>query len=181
MIFRNASKGPERPSNYKNHVSKNIDFVFVYNCLTREQLNQFFQFCLETVNCTNNTLRIYQSAVIRKRKETTAAINSRLNVVVRSPTPFGLGRNDCWPSHGSQLPRALPSHKPFFSPYCPLNDRRRAAPSHFEVNRSPFFSHLLPLSFPPFYSFPLDEGQRSSQPGPHLSLLSVHWKCDREG
>ena len=35
-------------------------------------------------------------------------INSRLNVVVRSSTPFGLGRNGCWPSRGSQLPRALP-------------------------------------------------------------------------
>ena len=37
-----------------------------------------------------------------------APINSRLNVVVRSPAPFGLGRNGCWPSRGSQLPRALP-------------------------------------------------------------------------
>ena len=36
-----------------------------------------------------------------------APINSRLNVVVRSPAPFGLGRNGCWPSRGSQLPRAL--------------------------------------------------------------------------
>ena len=39
-----------------------------------------------------------------------APINSRLNVVVRSPAPFGLGRNGCWPSRGSQLPRALPIH-----------------------------------------------------------------------
>ena len=30
--------------------------------------------------------------------------------MVRSPTPFGLGQNGCWPSRGSQLPRALPSH-----------------------------------------------------------------------
>ena len=37
-----------------------------------------------------------------------APINSRLNVVVRSPAPFGLGRNGCWPCRGSQLPRALP-------------------------------------------------------------------------
>ena len=36
-----------------------------------------------------------------------APINSRLNVVVRFPTPFGLGRNGCWPSRGSQLPREL--------------------------------------------------------------------------
>ena len=37
----------------------------------------------------------------------TAPGNSRLNVVVRSPNPFGLGRNGCWTSRGSQLPRAL--------------------------------------------------------------------------
>ena len=42
--------------------------------------------------------------------EATAPINSRLNVVVRSPAPFELGRNGCWPSRGSQLPRALPIH-----------------------------------------------------------------------
>ena len=42
--------------------------------------------------------------------ETPAPINSRLNVVVRSPTLFGLGRNGCWFSRGSQLPRALPIH-----------------------------------------------------------------------
>ena len=35
------------------------------------------------------------------------------------PDPFGLGQNACWSSQGSQLPRALPSHKPFL---------RRAAP-----------------------------------------------------
>ena len=44
----------------------------------------------------------------------TAPINSRPNVVVRSPTPFGLGRNGCWPFRESQLPWALPSHKTFF-------------------------------------------------------------------
>ena len=37
----------------------------------------------------------------------TAPINSRLNLVVRSPAPLGLGRNGCWPSRESQLPRAL--------------------------------------------------------------------------
>ena len=43
-----------------------------------------------------------------KERDQSAPINSRLNVVVRSPAPFGLGRNGCWPSRGSQLPRALP-------------------------------------------------------------------------
>ena len=52
----------------------------------------------------------------------TAPINSRLNAVVRSPTPFGLGRNGCWPSRGSQVPRVLSF---IFSLCCPLNDRRR--------------------------------------------------------
>ena len=70
-----------------------------------------------------------------------APINSRLNVVVRSPAPFGLGRNGCWPFRGSQLPRALPF---IFSLCCPLNDRRRAAHSIFKIGRllSLFFFHF---------------------------------------
>ena len=71
-----------------------------------------------------------------------APINSHLNVVVRSPIPFGLGRNGCWPSRGSQLPRALPY---IFSLCCPLNDRRRAAHSIYKIGR--LFS-LFPLSCP---------------------------------
>ena len=43
-----------------------------------------------------------------------ASINSRLNVVVRSPIPFGLDQNGYGPSQGSQLLWILPSHKPFF-------------------------------------------------------------------
>ena len=61
-----------------------------------------------------------------------APISSRLNVVVRSPTPFGLGRNCCWPSRGSQLPRELSF---IFSLCCPLNDRSRAAHSFFKIGR----------------------------------------------
>ena len=53
-------------------------------------------------------------------------------MVVRSLTPFGLGRNGCWPSRGSQLLRALPF---IFSLCCPLNDRRRAAHSFFKIGR----------------------------------------------
>ena len=52
--------------------------------------------------------------------------------MVRSPAPFGLGRNGCWPSQGSQLPRALPF---IFSLCCPLNDRRRAVHSFFKIDR----------------------------------------------
>ena len=51
-------------------------------------------------------------------------------MVVRSPAPFGLGRNGCWPSRGCQLPRPLPF---IFSLCCPLNDRRRAAHSIFKI------------------------------------------------
>ena len=59
-------------------------------------------------------------------------INSRLNVVVRSPTLFGLGRNACWPFQGFQLLRALLF---IFSLCCTLNDRSRAAHSFFKVGR----------------------------------------------
>ena len=51
-------------------------------------------------------------------------------MVVRSPAPFGLGRNGCL--RGSQLLRALP----FIFLLCwPLNDRRRAAHSFFKIGR----------------------------------------------
>ena len=62
--------------------------------------------------------------------------------MVQSPTPFGLGRNGCWPSRGSQLPRALPF---VFSLCCPVNDRRRAAYSFLKIGclfSLPLFSCL---------------------------------------
>ena len=62
--------------------------------------------------------------------------------MVRSPDPFGLGRNGCWPSLGSQLPWALPF---IFSLCCLLNDSRRAAHSFYKIDRlfSLFFSPAL--------------------------------------
>ena len=66
------------------------------------------------------------------KKIQAAPINSCLNVVVRSPTPFGLVQNGCWPSRVSQVPQALPF---IFSLCCPLNDRRRAAHSFFKIRR----------------------------------------------
>ena len=42
-------------------------------------------------------------AIKQTTRKRSAPINSRLNVVVRSPVPFGLGRNRCWPSRGSQF------------------------------------------------------------------------------
>ena len=72
----------------------------------------------------------------------TAPINSRLNVVVRSPAPFGLDRNGCRSSRGSQLPRALSY---IFSLCCPLNDCRRVAHSFFKIG---YLFSLFPLSCP---------------------------------
>ena len=69
--------------------------------------------------------------------EKTAPINSRLNVVVQSSIPFGLGRNGCWTFRGFPLPRALPF---IFSLSCPLNDRRRAARSFHKIGRLFSFS-----------------------------------------
>ena len=63
-------------------------------------------------------------------------------MVVRFPTPFGLGQNDCWPFRGSQLPRALPY---IFSLCCRLNDRRRAAHSIYKIG---CLFLLFPLSCP---------------------------------
>ena len=39
--------------------------------------------------------------VVSLKNQSTAPINSRLNVVVRSPIPFAMGRNGCCPSQGS--------------------------------------------------------------------------------
>ena len=105
-----------------------------------------------------------------------------LNVVVRSPTPFGLGRNGCWPSRGSQLPRALPF---IFSLCCPLNDRRRTAHSIYKIGR--LFS-LFIFSCPTLALLRLlilllllMSSNVHLNPGPHLSLLCVRWKCDLAG
>ena len=61
-----------------------------------------------------------------------APINSRLKVVVRSPTPLG------WVEMAVGLPEG-PSylgHSPsFFSLCCPLNDRRRSAHSIYKIGR----------------------------------------------
>ena len=58
--------------------------------------------------------------------------------MVRSPNPFGLGRNGCWPFRGSQLPRVLSLNH--FFPCCSLNDRTRVAHSFSKIGclSSPF-------------------------------------------
>ena len=96
-------------------------------------------------NCRKNS-SVNSLNIIRKcDTEYAAPINSPLRVVVRSRTPFGLGRNGCWPSRGSQLPRALPF---IFSLCCPLNDRSRAAHSFFKIGRLFSYFFLLPFSCP---------------------------------
>ena len=55
------------------------------------------------------------------------------------PDPFGLGRNGCWPSRGSQLPQALPF---IFSQCCPCG---RAAHSFFKISRFLCFFSLALL------------------------------------
>ena len=61
-----------------------------------------------------------------------APINSRPNVVVRSPTPLWVGPKWLLAFPRVQLPRALPF---IFSLCCPLNNRRRAAHSFFKIGR----------------------------------------------
>ena len=76
-------------------------------------------------------------------QSTRAPINSRLNMVMRSPTPLGFGRNGCWPLRGSHLPRALPFILLLCSPHL--------------QNRSPVFlfspALLLPVFVSSFFSF----------------------------
>ena len=96
---------------------------------------------LRTNTRLNVTLQSTSTAFkLRCEHKCSAPINSRLNVVVWSPTPFGLGRNGCWPSRGSQLPRALPY---IFLLCRPLGDRGRAAHSIDKFGR---LSSLFPLS-----------------------------------
>ena len=71
------------------------------------------------------------------REDKFAPINSRLNEVVRSPTPFGLGQKGCWTSRWSQLPQTLPF---VFLLCCPLNDSRRVAHSFLKIGRLFFLS-----------------------------------------
>ena len=102
--------------------------------------------------------------------------------MVQSPTPFGLDRNGCWPSRGSQLPGALPF---IFSLCCPLNDRRRAAHSFFKICRL-FSLFLFPCPSLALLRLLillllLMSANVHPNPGPIFPLLCVHWKCDLAG
>ena len=104
-----------------------------------------------------------------------AQINSHLNVAVRTPTPFGLGRNGCWPSRGSR-PR-YPGHSPLFfrfaAPWTTAEGQLTA--SSKSVARFLFF-FLLPF-FVSFSWWVIT----FIPPWPNLSLLCVRWKCDLAG
>ena len=83
--------------------------------------------------------KTWKELICRGDTKWPAPINSRLNVVVRSPAPFGLGRNGCWPSRGSQLPRALPIH--FFAMLLP--ERPQKGSTQHLQNLSPVLIFLL--------------------------------------
>ena len=96
-----------------------------------------------------------------------APINSRLNAVVRSPTPFRLGRNECWPSGGYQIPHT--NH--FFAVLPSKQPQKRSTQSL--SNRSTVFSPLLPLSCPYFHSFFLISGNVYPNPDPIFSCSVI--------
>ena len=50
----------------------------------------------------------------RTKKTFSAPINSRLNVMVRSPTPFGMGRKGFWPSRRAPVTLFFPSFNSSF-------------------------------------------------------------------
>ena len=58
------------------------------------------------------------------------------------PRPVWVGSKWLLAFPRAQLPREFPSHKPFFSPCSPLNDRRRVARSLFEIGLSSLYSFL---------------------------------------
>ena len=108
-----------------------------------------------------------------------APIKRPLNVAVRSPIPFELGRNGSWTSQGSQLPRALPF---IFSPCCPLSNRRRAARSFFKIGRqsSVFSCSSLSCLLLLIFLLLLMSGNVHPNPGPIFSCSvcaeNVTWR-----
>ena len=76
---------------------------------------------------------------------------------------------------------SYPGHSPSFFAVLPP-ERPQKGSTQLLRNRSPVFSFsfFLPFSHPSSspHSSPLDEGQRLSQPWPHLSLLCLLWKCN---
>ena len=79
----------------------------------------------------------------KTKREMAAPVNSRLNVVVQSLTPFRSDRNSCWPSRESQLPRALLHTNHFFTVLPP---ERLEKSSLFEIGLLSFLFSCLFLA-----------------------------------
>ena len=79
--------------------------------------------------------------------------------MVRSPTPFGLGRNSCWPSRGSQYPRHSPSFFHYAAPKRPQQGSTQLLQNRSPVFFSLAFLRLLILLF-------LMSGNVHPNPGP---------------
>ena len=114
-----------------------------YKDLLEELLSSF-----EEMPCNMSIKPHYLKSHANKFPQNLGSISEEQRERLRSPAPFGLGRNGCWPPRGSQFPFifSFPGNSPFiFSLCCPLNDRRRAAHSIYKIGR--LFSLFL-LSYP---------------------------------
>ena len=95
---------------------------------------------------------------------------------MRFTTPFGLGQNGCWLCRGSQLPRAIPLHKPFFRRDFPERPQKGSS-NPFKSGR---LSFLFSCSSSSSHSSPLlMSGSVYPSSGP-IFPCSV-WKCDLAG
>ena len=98
----------------------------------------------------------------------TTPINSRLNVVVRSPTPFWVGSKWLLAFPWVPITRSTLIVQAIFSPCCERPQKGSTQPLK-SVNC--FVSSACPFSHPS-----PDKRQRSPLPCPHLFLFSVRWR-----
>ena len=92
--------------------------------------------------------------------------NSRLNVVVRFLTPFGVGWNGCWLSRGSIVSPGIPSSKHSFGELPSKRPQKGSTQSLF------FPASLFPVFLYLFSSF-FEDQHRLSKPWGPLSRCSV--------
>ena len=127
--------------------------------------------------------------IVSNAKTRPVPFNSRLNVVVRSPTSFGFSQNGCWPSRESQLLGKANSHESQLSKHSlclnhffavlPPERPQRAARSFFKIGR---LSSLFCLSLAPFRLILLlmMSGNVHPNPGPVFLCLvgagNVTWQ-----
>ena len=128
-----------------------------------------------------NCFFVSKVKIFYPKSSISAPINSRPNVVVRSPTRLDWVKMAVGLPEGSTYPWNSPSFFRYASPWTAAEGQHTASLKSVACF---FFSFLLPFSCPsssPRPSPSLDERKRSSQPWPHLSLLCVRWKCDLAG